>query len=117
MRISVLSGQGLENFLNGNTVLSASTSGKKRTESYDRVLEYEITPEQGKAMFEQAVAITGLGFSYDLAYRNCDHIALSILGMGDVDLWKFQIPNDSFDVAVATALVSALYEKARNLWK
>ena len=117
MRISVLSGQGLDNFLNGSTILTASTSGKKRTESYDRVLQYEITPEQGKAMFEQAVAITGLGFSYDLAYRNCDHIALSILGMGDVDLWKFQIPNNSFDVAVATALVSALYEKARNLWK
>ena len=96
MRISVLSGSGLENFLNGSTIFAASTSGKKRTESYDRVLEYEITPEQGIAMFEQAVAITGLGFSYDLAYRNCDHIALSILGIGGIKAEKEMLPNDSF---------------------
>ncbi len=97
MRISVLSGKGLENFLNGSAVLSASTSGKKRAESYDRVMEYEVTPEQGKTMFEQAVAITGLGFSYDLAYRNCDHIALSILGMGGIAVEKKRFPNNSFE--------------------
>lgn len=59
-------------------------------------MEYEVTPEQGKTMFEQAVAITGLGFSYDLAYRNCDHIALSILGMGGIAVKKEILPNFSF---------------------
>lgn len=64
-----------------------------------RVLEYEIAPEQGKAMFEQAVAIAGLNFSYDLAYRNCDHVALSILGIGGIEVDKNRFPNNSFDKA------------------
>ena len=80
-------------------------------------MEYEVTPEQGKTMFEQAVAITGLGFSYDLAYRNCDHIALSILGMGNVDLWKTLVPNLSYDVAKMKALLSEQLEWEKDLRK
>ncbi|MBQ2940853.1 MAG: hypothetical protein IJD97_01315 [Clostridia bacterium] len=94
MRISVFSKGETKTFLENKKSYGISTTGKYRSEQYENVLPYFIGPAQGKAMFEQAVAITAMNdFKYNLLEQNCDHVALSILRQGGINAEKKYIPN------------------------
>ena len=78
-----------------------STSGKYISEQYENSSQYSIKPALGKAMFEQAVAITiAENFQYNLLEQNCEHVALSILNIGGVNIAKKHAPNLTFKTEI-----------------
>ncbi len=96
MRIEVFDHLGIEKLLSGESITVPSTSGEKRTENYNRYTKFHIGTDNGKAMFEQAVAIAGVSPEYNVVLHNCDHMALSILWAGKIVIDKDLFPNNTY---------------------
>ena len=99
MRFAALEPEEVKNVLNGNgkIINMVATDGAVTYECYDRTSEYTIESDAGKNMFGYAIELYNDPEKYNIAFRNCDHIAVKIFEKGGINIDKKIKPNNTYN--------------------
>ena len=101
LRFSVLLPQEVDKLTqnNGKKNLIAgmpATDGDVKHEYYDNSVEFDISVEQGKKMYEFATGRYEWPKHYMLLFENCDHFAVDCFKEAGININKNISPNDTF---------------------
>ena len=111
LRFSALSKEKVDAFVNNHGMPTwifdmVATDSAIQDEKYDKLVKFDITNDVGSRMFEFAVNRYNSPGDYKLLSENCNDFALNCLKYGDIDIFRFYSPNNSYMDAKALKLLN-----------